>query len=44
MQADRNLLIGVTEGAGRAVLAVVVLLGLLLVWALTGVRSAERAG
>lgn len=44
MQADRNLLVGSTDDLGIAVLAIAGLIALLLVWALTGVRSAERAG
>ncbi|MCW2928769.1 MAG: hypothetical protein JWM86_2737 [Thermoleophilia bacterium] len=44
MQADRNLLAGVPKDTGIAVVAIVGLFAVMLAWALTGVRSAERSG
>ncbi|MCW2956423.1 MAG: hypothetical protein JWO69_1292, partial [Thermoleophilia bacterium] len=44
MQSARDLLAGHPHDTGIAVYAVVGLLAVLLAWALTGVRSAERAG
>lgn len=44
MQADRNLLVGSFDDIGIALGSIAGLIAVLLVWALTGVRSAERAG
>ena len=44
MQADRELLAGQDADITLALLAIAGLLVLLVAWALTGVRSAERAG
>jgi ABC-2 type transport system permease protein len=44
MQADRNLLVGSYDDIGRAVLVVAALIAVLVVWGMTGVRSAERSG
>ncbi len=44
LEAARSLLAGAPSGVAVAFLAVVALAGLLSVWALTGLRSAERAG
>lgn len=44
MTAGRNLLVGDLDGVLLAISSVVVLLALLSWWALSGVRSAERAG
>lgn len=44
MQADRWLLVGEPDGTGKALAAIGILFVLLVTWALTGVRSAERAG
>lgn len=44
MQADRGLLAGQPHDTGLARLAIVGLLVVLFAWAVTGVRSAERAG
>ena len=44
MGAGRNLLAGQPDDIGIALVSVAGLFAVLLVWALTGVRSAERAG
>lgn len=44
MQADRNLLAGSWHDVDHALYAIVGLFAVLIVWAITGVRSAERAG
>jgi ABC-2 type transport system permease protein len=44
MGAGRSLLVGDPDGTLVALVSIVVLGGLLAVWAVTGVRSAERAG
>jgi hypothetical protein len=44
MTAGRGLLAGQPEGIGVALGSLVLVFGLLTFWALTGVRSAERAG
>lgn len=44
LEASRNLIAGSSAGVGLAFVAVVALAALLSLWALTGLRSAERAG
>ncbi|MBC7461871.1 MAG: ABC transporter permease [Thermoleophilia bacterium] len=44
MQAARNLLAGQPHDTDLAVYSIVIVFAVLTVWALTGVRSAERAG
>lgn len=44
MQADRNLLVGSWEDVGAAVGAIAALIAVLVLWGMSGVRSAERAG
>ncbi|MCW2920990.1 MAG: hypothetical protein JWL76_864 [Thermoleophilia bacterium] len=44
MGAGRGLLVGQPDDIGLALVSVAVLFALLAVWAITGVRSAERAG
>jgi ABC-2 type transport system permease protein len=44
MQANRDLIAGVPSSTTTAILAIAGLFLAMLVWALTGVRSAERAG
>jgi ABC-2 type transport system permease protein len=44
MEAGRSLLAGQPDDVGLAIISIAGLFFVLLVWALTGVRSAERAG
>ena len=44
LQAGRNLLAGTPQDTGYALLAVLAMFVVLIAWALTGVRSAERSG
>lgn len=44
LSADRSLLVGQPDEVGAAVLSLAVLFVVLAVWAIRGVRSAERAG
>jgi ABC-2 type transport system permease protein len=44
MQADRDLIAGTPDETTKALVAIAVLFVAMLAWALTGVRSAERAG